>query len=108
MERLYKKYVNETIDENGLLTNITYNIPKNFNFGFDVVDELAIKSPDKNALVWVSAKGLSKIFSFKDIKEYSNKTANYFKANGVKKGDKVMVVLKRRYEFWFTIIALHK
>lgn len=106
--RLYKKYVNEIIDENGILTDISYNVPKDFNFGFDVVDELAKKSPDKKALLWVSEQGEAREFSFRQIKEYSNKTANYFVSRGIKKGDKVMLVLKRRYEFWFSVIALHK
>ena len=83
--RLYKKYVNEIIDENGILTDISYNVPKDFNFGFDVVDELAKKSPDKKALLWVSEQGEAREFSFRQIKEYSNKTANYFVSRGIKK-----------------------
>ena len=108
MERIYKKFVNETINDKGCLEKITFNVPENFNYGFDVVDELAKKSPDKTALLWSNDKGDLKKFNFKDIRDYSNRTANYFVKNGVKKGDKVMLVLKRRYEFWFSIIALHK
>ncbi len=108
MAKLYKKYVNETIDEKGRLKNITFNVPEDFNFGFDVVDELARKSPDKKAMVWLSRDKEEKVFTFGDISRYSNKTANYFYKNGIRKGDKVMLVLKRRYQFWFAIIALHK
>lgn len=107
-ERLYKKYVNERIDDNGLLKEISFNIPEDFNFGFDVVDVIAEKNPDKKAMVWVSADGDDRIFTFADMMKYSNKTANYFIRNGIKKGDKVMLVLKRRYEFWFAMIALNK
>ncbi len=108
MERLYKKYVNETIDENGMLKNITFNIPDTFNFGYDVVDELARRNPDKKAMVWLGQNKEERIFTFGDISRYSNMTANYFRAKGIRKGDKVMLVLKRRYEFWFCIVALHK
>ena len=108
MERLYKKYVNETIDENGMLKNITFNIPDTFNFGYDVVDELARRDPDKKAMVWLGQNKEERIFTFGDISRYSNMTANYFRAKGIRKGDKVMLVLKRRYEFWFCIVALHK
>lgn len=108
MERLYKKYVNETIDENGMLKNITFNIPDTFNFGYDVVDEIARRDPDKKAMVWLGQNKEERIFTFGDISRYSNMTANYFRAKGIRKGDKVMLVLKRRYEFWFCIVALHK
>lgn len=108
MERLYKKYVNETLDENGMLKNITFNIPDTFNFGYDVVDELARRDPDKKAMVWLGQNKEERIFTFGDISRYSNMTANYFRAKGIRKGDKVMLVLKRRYEFWFCIVALHK
>lgn len=107
-ERLYKKYVNETIDDKGILKEISFNIPEDFNFGFDVVDVIANKNPNKKALIWVSENGNDRIFSFEEIQKYSNKTANYFVRNGIKKGDKVMLVLKRRYEFWYAMIALNK
>lgn len=108
MERLYKKFMQETVDENGLLKDLTYNIPEDFNFGFDVVDVIAKQNPSKKAMLWLSNEGKEKIFTFDDIMRYSNKTANYFVRCGIKKGDKVMLVLKRRFEFWFCIVALHK
>ena len=86
----------------------SFNIPYNYNFGFDVVDAIADEKPDKLAMLWVSINNEEKRFTFSDIKKYSNMTANYFKDLGIKKGDRVMLVLKRHYQFWFSIIALHK
>jgi acetyl-CoA synthetase len=83
-------------------------VPENFNFAYDIVDKYAEISPDKKALVWCNDYGKEHIFSFKELKEYSDKTANFFKNCGIKKGDKVMLTLKSRYEFWFCILALHK
>lgn len=107
-ELLYKQYVNETVDSNGMLTDITFNVPANFNFAYDVVDKLAALKPDKTAMVWLSEKKEKRVFSFKDMSDYSSKTANYLVSLGIKKGDKVMIILKRHYEFWFFINALHK
>lgn len=83
-------------------------VPENFNFAYDIVDEYAEISPDKTALVWCNDYEQECIFSFKDLKEYSDKTANFFKECGIKKGDRVMLTLKSRFEFWFCILALHK
>lgn len=83
-------------------------IPDNFNFAYDIVDEYALKDPDKTALVWCDEKGNESIFSFKDLKYFSDKTANFLSSVGIRKGDAVMLILKRRYEFWFCILALHK
>lgn len=83
-------------------------VPENFNFGYDIVDAWAEKEPDKKALLWTNDKGECREFTFAEIKYYSDQTASYFQSLGIKKGDIVMAILKRRYEFWFTIIALHK
>ena len=88
--------------------NFKIKVPKNFNFGYDVVDALAAKSPDANALVWCNDNDEEKTFTFAEIKERSDKAAAYFKKIGIKKGDFVMLILQRRYEFWISIIALHK
>ncbi|HPT91120.1 MAG TPA: AMP-binding protein [Acetivibrio sp.] len=88
--------------------NFKINIPENFNFAYDVVDEIAAKNPDKIAMVWCDENGDEATFTFAQMKEYSNKAANFFKRAGIKKGDPVMLILKRRYEFWFAILALHK
>lgn len=88
--------------------NYQLNIPENFNFAFDVADVIAEETPDKIAMVWCDDKSNEEKFTFKDIKEYSNKAANLFKKIGIQKGDAVMLILKRRYEFWFCLLALHK
>ena len=72
------------------------------------MDEIAAKTPDKIAIVWCDENGNEATFTFGQLKEYSNKAANFFKRVGVKKGDPVMLILKRRYEFWFAVLALHK
>ena len=87
--------------------NLEFKIPNNFNFGFDVVDKYAEIDPEKIALIWKNDEE-RRVFSFADMKKYSNKVANLIKSHGIGKGDKVMVTLKNRYEFWFTLIALHK
>lgn len=83
-------------------------VPEQFNFGYDVVDVWAAREPNKKALLWTNDKGDCREFTFADIKKYTDQTASYFQTLGLKKGDIVMAILKRRYEFWFTIIALHK
>ena len=108
MEAIYKKYVEEKLDEKGILQNIIFKIPEDFNFGYDCVRALAGKCPDKPAMYWLSKNKEEKIFTFLDIEKYSNKTANYFESLGIKRGDRVMLILKRHYQFWYSIVALHK
>ena len=88
--------------------NFNIKVPENFNFAYDVVDHLAQVNPDKTAIVWYNDEGETKMFNFKDLKYYSDKAANVFRNAGIKKGDPVMLILKRRYEFWFCLLALHK
>jgi len=88
--------------------NFKINVPDNFNFAYDVVDYYAEKTPDKRAIVWCDEKGDYATFTFGQLKEYSDKAANFLRDAGIKKGDPVMLILKRRYEFWFLILALHK
>jgi len=88
--------------------NFKINIPDNFNFAYDVVDEIAAATPDKVAIVWCDEKGAEATFTFGQLKYYSDKAANFFTKVGIGKGDPVMLILKRRYEFWFAILALHK
>ncbi len=89
-------------------SNYQLVVPDNFNFGYDVVDAWAEKEPNKSALLWTNDKGECREFTFAELKYHSDQTASYFQSLGIKKGDIVMAILKRRYEFWFTIIALHK
>ena len=84
------------------------NVPDNFNFAYDVMDELARTRPDAPALVWCDEKGASATFTYAQLKYWSDKTANFFAAAGIGRGDPVMLILKRRYQFWFAILALHK
>lgn len=88
--------------------NFKINIPENFNFAYDIVDEMAKMAPDQTAMVWCNEKGDERTFTFSEIRYYTDKAANFFKSVGIKKGDPVMLILKRRYEFWFCLLALHK
>lgn len=88
--------------------NFKINVPENFNYGFDVIDEYARLCPGQRALLRCDDKGAEKTFSFGDISRLSNKAAQAFLKNGIKKGDTVLLMLKRRYQFWYLIIALHK
>ncbi|MBR4011391.1 MAG: AMP-binding protein, partial [Spirochaetaceae bacterium] len=88
--------------------NYKINVPDNFNFSYDVMDALAEKTPNARAILWTNDEGLQKEFTFKDIKERTDKTASFFQACGINKGDFVMLILQRRYEFWLSILALHK
>ena len=105
---IYKDYVKETIDENGSLVDIEISYPDNFNFGYDVLDRIARETPGKRALVWCNTENEEHIFSFEDIRREGNKVANVFLSAGIRKGDKVMVVLKKHYEYWFVAMALCK
>ena len=88
--------------------NYKVNFPENFNFGFDIVDEWAKQDETKKALVWCDDNDEEKIFTFKDISLLSNRAANYFKSIGIGKGDVVMMILRRRWEYWICAVALHK
>ncbi len=107
-ERIYRKYIDITKDKNGTPTKITFKNTENFNFAFDLVDALADREPDKLAMLHISKDKTERRFTFKDIKKLSNQCANYFKSLGIKKGDKVMLIMKRHYQFWFTMMALNK
>jgi acetyl-CoA synthetase len=88
--------------------NFRVTVPAGFNFAFDVVDARAARAPGKRALVWCDAAGREAVYSFGEIKELSDRAANFFAAAGVRRGDAVMLVLKRRAEFWFALLGLHK
>jgi acetyl-CoA synthetase len=103
-----EKFVNETYDENGVLETFELSLPDNFNFAYDVVDEIAGEYPDKVALVWLSNTKEEKIFTFGDLSRQSTQVANMLLKKGVVKGDRVLVVLKRHWQIWLTVLALHK
>ena len=108
MLNLHKKYVTETYDENNIIKKYSVDLPKTFNFAYDVIDELGKNSPERRAMFWCNDSGEEHTFTFSQMMAYSNKMANIFTSYGIKKGDYVMLVLKRHYLFWFSILALHK
>lgn len=103
-----EKFVEMQESAPGVLDKIKFKNTESFNFGFDVVDAIAEKYPDKLAMLHLDRDKTERRFTFKDIKKESARCANYFKSLGIQKGDKVMVVLKRHYQFWFAMVALHK
>ena len=107
---MIEKYLKQTAftDFEDFKANYELIIPEDFNFAYDVVDGWAEKEPNKRALLWTNDKGESRTYTFSELKEITDRTAGYFSSVGIEKGDMVMAILKRRAEFWFTIIALHK
>ncbi len=107
-ERIYSQFIDITENEKGTPTSIKFKNTERFNFAFDLVDALADKNPDKLAMLHIGIDHTERRFTFKDMKKASNQCANYFKSLGIKKGDRVMLVLKRHYQFWFSMLALNK
>ena len=107
---MIEKYLKQTVftNQEDFKENLEIIVPENFNFGYDVVDEWAHKEPDKKALCWTNDKGEHIDFTFAELKKQTDQTASYFRTLGIGKGDMVMLILKRRYEYWFAIVALHK
>lgn len=105
---IYRQFCQEVLEKNGSLKEIKLQYSDQFNFGYDVVDAVAEATPEKRALVWCNTENEEDVFTFSDIRKYSNQIANVLEQSGLKRGDRVIVVLKRHYEYWFTAIALHK
>ena len=105
---LCEEFIETEEDARGALESIAFKNTERFNFAFDIVDELARKDPDKLAMLYVSKDMEERRFTFKEIKDASSQAANYFTSLGIRRGDRVMLVLKRHYQFWFAILALHK
>ncbi len=105
---LDQEYMELVLDQNQEPIHAKFHYKDNFNFGYDVVDEIAKRHPEKRAMVYQDIHGNVKEFTFKDISEQSNVAANILKAKGVKKGDYVMLLMKRRYQYWFLVVACHK
>ncbi|WP_289858174.1 AMP-binding protein [uncultured Muribaculum sp.] len=93
---------------NDFMENFHVRVPENFNFAYDVVDRWADEDPDKPALLWTNDRGECHQFTFGEMKKYSDQTASFFQSAGIGRGDMVMLILKRHYQFWFSILALHK
>ena len=104
----YKKFVKEGYDENGILNKFEISCPDNYNFGYDIIDKFGELDPDRPALLHVDLQENVTRFSYKQLSELSTQAANLFASQGIKKGDKVMLVLKRNYQFWYAIIGLIK
>ena len=107
---MVERFLSQTsfVSQEDYRKNLHIRVPENFNFGYDVVDAYAAEQPGKEALLWTDDQGAEIRFTFADIKRESDRTASYFQSLGIGKGDVVMLILKRRYEFWFSILALHK
>ena len=108
MRNINHRYVSETYDANGVLSSFAVHYPDDFNFAYDVVDDIAIAEPDRPAMIWCNPEGEEHFFSFGDMKYWSDKTANWFASLGIGRGDMVLVLLRRHYQFWFVALALHK
>ncbi len=106
--RVAENFIHTTEDDNGLVKSIAFTNEEKFNFAFDIVDRLGREKPEKLAMLHIAENGTERRFTFKDIKEASSRAANYFTSLGIKRGDRVMLVLKRHYQFWFAILGLHK
>jgi acetyl-CoA synthetase len=88
--------------------NFSVTVPDNFNFAYDVVDRLALERPDDLAMVWCDEQGAEAVFTFADMKRLSDEAACVFSGAGISRGDPVLIILKRRYEYWPVLLALHK
>jgi len=108
MTNLHKKYCVEVYDDNHELIDFNVQNTKGFNFAYDVVDVIAAAEPERRAMVWCDVAGNERSFTFGEISKLSNQAANFFLEQGITKGDAVMLVLKRHYEYWYAILALHK
>ena len=106
--RIWEKFITVQEGGDGSLEKIEFKDPDRFNFAFDVVDGLARRKPDKLAMLHVDRHKVERYFTFQDMARYSSRAANYFLSLGIKRGDRVLLILKRHYQFWFAILGLHK
>ena len=106
-KRVWQNFISPT-EENGRLTAISFKNEDKFNFAFDIVDALGRSKPEKLAMLHVAQDGTTRQLTFRDMKKESARVANYFKSLGIQRGDRVMLVLKRHYQFWYAMLALHK
>ena len=108
MRDIHLRYVEEAYDENGRLAKFETHIPDDYNFGYDVVDDIAQADPDRRAMGWANPEGEEHVFTFADMRKWSDKTASFLMEQGIGKGDRVLVILRRHYQFWFVATALAK
>ena len=107
-QRAYSKFIDCVEDKNGTPLSINFKNTEKFNFAYDIFDVIAKKHPSKLALLHISRDKIERRFSYSDIKKYSCKSANYFKSLGIKKGDRVMLVLGRDYQYWYAMLGLNR
>ena len=107
---MVEKFLSRTVftSQEDYIRNFRIRVPADFNFAYDVVDAYAAEEPDKKALLWTDDRGGEIQFTFADMKRETDRTASYFQSLGIGKGDVVMLILKRRYEYWISILAQHK
>ncbi|MEI8200360.1 MAG: AMP-binding protein [Eubacteriales bacterium] len=109
---IYEQFIGRHRDNYATLEDIQKNYkvtyPDTFNFAYDVFDVIAARTPDKLCMLWVSNDGAERRFTFGEMAKLSNKAANFFAGQGIVKGDLVMLVLKRGFEFWYCMLGLHK
>ncbi|MCL1984558.1 MAG: AMP-binding protein, partial [Methanomassiliicoccaceae archaeon] len=108
MRNIHLRYVEEEYDARGILCKYRMKCPDDFNFAYDVVDDIGINDPGRRALVWCDIHGNERTMTFGEIKRHSDKAANFFRSAGIEKGDTVLVILKNSYQFWYVLTALHK
>ena len=108
VENWHEQFVEEEYNEDGILTKFRIKPTENFNFGYDIIDKFAELEPNRRALLWVDLEDNEKLLTFGDLSRLSNKAANMFLNAGIKKGDCVMLTLKRHYQFWYILAALNK
>ncbi len=108
MRNINERYVTETYAEDGQLATFEVHCEPSFNFAYDVVDDIAENDPERRAMIWVNPEGEQHTFTFADMKRWSDKTASYLAGLGIGRGDFVMVILRRHYQFWFVALALAK
>ena len=108
MKLLHQKFCRESFNEDGVIQHFEPVYDEHFNFAYDVIDEIARNEPERRAMVWCNVAGEQRSFTFGEISEYASRAAALFKEQGICRGDRVMLVLKRHYQFWFAILGLHK
>ena len=108
MKEVYSKYLNENVNSFGELLDVSVKYPENFNFSYDILDEMAKQNPNELALIWSNSSGEEKKITFKQMSDMSNRVANFFISNGIKSGNFVLLILKRNFEYWYIVNALCK
>ncbi len=108
VQDIHMQYIKEEFDENGVISAFDLDLPDNFNYAYDIIDKLAETEPERRAMIWCDDCGNERVFTYGELSELSDRAANMFLDKGVKRGDKVMTVLKRHWQMWVVTFALEK